>query len=174
MTTYYTIQTWRNRAYEWETFNLYETFDEACDTIEGYMKAYTDFDESEFEKIKPNREEKLKNIESWNRVAYLKMPNGEEKYIAKMKVVPKKQTYEELDCSEQDAHLETHFDEIFKRSKKVKTLNGRLVRNTWYDPTTRWVYQVYFSEGEKPHTFYDPESNHIRTIEFPHKVAVKH
>lgn len=91
MATYYTIQTWRNRAYEWETFNLYETFDEACDTIEGYMKAYADFDESEFEKIKPNREEKRKNIESWNRVAYLKMPNGEEKHIVRLKIVPKKQ-----------------------------------------------------------------------------------
>ena len=91
MATYYTIQTWRNRAYEWETFNLYETFDEACDTIEGYMKAYEDFDESEFEKIKPNREEKRKNIESWNRIAYLTIPNGEEKHIVRMKVVPKKQ-----------------------------------------------------------------------------------
>lgn len=95
MTTYYTIQTWKNGVYDYESFNLYETFDEACDTIEQYMKSYMDFDESEFEKNKPNREEKRKNIKQWNRVFYLKMPFGDEKHIARMVVVPKKLTYEE-------------------------------------------------------------------------------
>ena len=250
MTTYYTIQTWRNRAYEWETFNLYETFDEACDTIEGYMKAYEDFDESDFEKIKPNREEKRKNIESWNRVAYLKMPNGEEKHIARLKIVPnKKETIREIpnlteiarllqgdmykfkkvsvveeadNCSynvkyypqdddtlayflslilaehrnqhillhlhkladtnrymiymavrnaetsadEEDKYLEANFEEVFKRSREVKYLNGHPVRNTWYDPVKKWAYQVYFPKGEKPQTFYDLESRNIKTIDF--------
>ena len=141
MTTYYAIQTWRNRAYEWETFNLYETFDEACDTIEGYMKAYAEFDESEFEKIKPNREEKLKNIESWNRVAYLKMPNGEEKYIAKMKVVPKKETtvytYTATSRSQRVMVSQdyTSFDEACDRLNK--TMQRDYNDPNWQPPMTR-------------------------------------
>ncbi len=250
MATYYTIQTWIGGMLDSETFNLYETFDEACDTIEGYMKAYVDFEESYLEKIKPNREEKRKNIESWNRVAYLKMPSGDMKYITKLTVVPnKKETIREIpnlteiarllqgdmykfkkvsvveeaeNCSynvkyypqdddtlayflslilaehrnqhvllhlhkladtnrymiymavrnaetsadEEDKYLEANFEEVFKRSREVKYLNGRPVRNTWYDPVKTWAYQVYFSEGEKPHTFYDLESRNIKTIDF--------
>ena len=174
MTTYYMIQRWRYDYDEWESENLYESFDEACDALDEDIQKYSDSDYGISEYTKPNREEKFKKIEENQKIIYYESPRDHNFVIRAMKVVPKKQTYEDLDCSEQDAHLETHFDEIFKRSKKVKTLNGRLVRNTWYDPTTRWVYQVYFSEGEKPHTFYDPESNHIRTIEFLDKVAVKH
>jgi hypothetical protein len=347
MATYYTIQTWIGGMLDSETFNLYETFDEACDTIEGYMKAYVDFEESYLEKIKPNREEKRKNIESWNRVAYLKMPSGDMKYITKLTVVPnKKETIREIpnlteiarllqgdmykfkkvsvveeaeNCSynvkyypqdddtlayflslilaehrnqhvllhlhkladtnrymiymavrdmpkkyvyqyyvrndeqtemkaspkyetfdeicdvldkklrelhgedwqprmtrdeykkymddhtacaisydffktdtyvlfwteveetpkkymavrntetsadEEDKYLEANFEEVFKRSREVKYLNGRPVRNTWYDPVKKWAYQVYFSEGEKPQTFYDLESRNIKTIDF--------
>ena len=172
MATYYTIQTWKGEMLDSETFNLYETFDEACDTIEGYVRAYEDFDESYLEKIKSNREEKRKNIESWNRVAYLKMLSGEMKYITRMTVIPKKP--DTVDCDEQDRYLEENFEEVFGRSKKVKTLNGRPVRNLWYDPTTRWAYQVYFSEGEKPQTFYDPESNIINAIEFEKKYVYQY
>lgn len=126
MTTYYSIQTWRNRAFEYETFNLYESFDEVCDTIEGYMKSYIDFNESDLEKIKPNREEKRKNIASWNRVAYLVMPNGEEKHIVRRVVVPKKLTYEEQ----------------VNRLKSVKLDSGVLLMTP-----KKYVYQ-YFVEKE--------------------------
>ena len=175
MTTYYyKFEIWESGELDTKSNTLYEDFDDVCDAVEQIMHQRVE------NFVKPEREHIKKRLGSTDQELYYQLKDevratyGTEIYIKRMTVVPKKQTYEELDCSEQDAHLETHFDEIFKRSKKVKTLNGRLVRNTWYDPTTRWVYQVYFSEGEKPHTFYDPESNHIRTIEFPHKVAVEH
>lgn len=149
MATYYTIQTWRNRAFEWETFNLYETFDEACDTVEGYMKAYPEFDESEFEKIKPNREEKRKNIESWNRIAYLKMPNGEEKHIARLKIVPKKPTkkyvyqYFVRNNEQTTSPKYETFDEVCDvLDKELRKLHGE----SWQPRMTREQYKNYMGD----------------------------
>ena len=164
MTTYYTICAQRHDYDEWASENLYESFDDACDAMDEEIRNYHEYTFSEYKK--PNCEEKFKQIQERGYAVYHRSTREHEFIIKTMKVVPKKDTYEELDCSEQDKHLETHFDEIFKRSKKATTLNGRPVRNLWYDPTTRWAYQVYFQEGEKPQTFYDPESNIIHAIEF--------
>ena len=172
MTTYYMIQCWRYDYDEWESENLYESFDDACDAMDEEIRNYHEYTFSEYKK--PNCEEKFKQIQERGYAVYHRSTREHEFIIKTMKVVPKKDTYEELDCSEQDKHLETHFDEIFKRSKKAKTLNGRPVRNLWYDPSTRWAYQVYFQEGEKPHTFYDPESNIIHAIEFEKKYVYQY
>ena len=177
MTTYYTIQTWRNDVQEMNCHNLYETFDEACDALEKEMMAYVEYDESEFKKNKPNREEKLKKILDWQEVLYYSISSGHHFQVKKMNVIPNpKKDVEEtiqhkiVDCDEEDKHLETHFDEIFKRSQKVKSVNGKQEENMWYDPVKQWVYYAYFPEGEKPQTFYDPESNNdMRTIEFEEK-----
>ena len=155
MATYYTIQTWRNRAYEWETFNLYQTFDEACDTIEGYMKAYEDFDESEFEKIKPNREEKRKNIESWNRVAYLNMPNGEEKHIARFKVVPnKKETIREIPNLTEIARLLQGDMYKFKKVSVVEEADNCSYNVKYYpqdDDTLAYFLSLILAEHRNQH-----------------------
>lgn len=79
MTTYYMIQTWKNRF----SRNLYETFDDACDAIEKEIKS----------EVEINREEKLKDIQEWNDVLYYKTSSGEKFHIVEMKVVPKKDKY---------------------------------------------------------------------------------
>lgn len=72
-------------------YNLYETFDDVCDALEEERKIRVDYDE----KIKPNREEKLKEIQDWHNVLYYSAPNGDRFIIVKMNVIPKKLTYEE-------------------------------------------------------------------------------
>ena len=71
--------------------NLYETFDDVCDALEEERKIRVDYDE----KIKPNREEKLKEIQDWHNVLYYSAPNRDRFIIVKMNVIPKKITYEE-------------------------------------------------------------------------------
>jgi hypothetical protein len=69
-------------------YNLYETFDDVCDALEEERKIRVDYDE----KIKPNREEKLKEIQDWHNVLYYSAPNGDRFIIVKMNVIPKKPT----------------------------------------------------------------------------------
>ena len=133
MTTYYyKFEIWESGELDTKYNTLYEDFDDVCDAVEQIMHQRVE------NFVKPEREHIKKRLGSTDQELYYQLKDevratyGTEIYIKRMTV------------------------EIFKRSKKVKTLNGRLVRNTWYDPTTRWVY------------------NHIRTIEFPHKVAVEH
>ena len=172
MTTYYLIHSWRNATELW-SHALYECFEDACDALESSMKGYPDYDQSEFEKNKPNRDELKKKIQDELFICYYEISPEREFHVRKMSVLPKKKDNihpEIVDCSEQDTHLETHFDEIFKRSQKVKSVNGKQEENMWYDPVKQWVYYAYFPEGEKPQTFYDPESNNdMRTIEFEEK-----
>jgi ribosome-associated translation inhibitor RaiA len=162
MTTYYTICAQRHDYDEWASDNLYESFDDACDAMDEEIRNYDEYRISEYKK--PNREEKFKQIQEREYVVYHRSPREHEFIIKTMKVVPKKP--DTVDCDEEDKYLEANFEEVFKRSREVKYLNGRPVRNTWYDPVKTWAYQVYFSEGEKPHTFYDLESRNIKTIDF--------
>ena len=162
MATYYTICAQRHDYDEWASENLYESFDDACDAMDEEIRNYDEYRISEYKK--PNCEEKFKQIQERGYVVYHRSPREHEFIIKTMKVVPKKP--DTVDCDAQDKHLETHFDEIFKRSKKVETLNGTREHNMWYDPITRWVYNAYFPEDEEPQTFYIPESERIRTITF--------
>lgn len=160
MTTYYSYKVTNNGEQEVgvEYMKLWENYDDMCDELDKWVGGLTGKD------VKPDRS-KIPCLYPCASMVYHK-EDGCEAHITRMQVVPKKKTYEELDCSEQDAHLETHFDEIFKRSKKVETLNGTREHNMWYDPLTRWVYNAYFPEDEEPQTFYSPESERIKTIEF--------
>ena len=170
MATFYTIQTLNvgNTGQNYRT--LYETFDDACDAVEEQMKSSVNYDETYFQKNKREREILLKEMEERGEVLYFILPLSHEFYITKMTVVPKKP--DTVDCDVQDKYIEENFEEVFKRSQKVKSVNGKPEENMWYDPVKQWAYYAYFPEGE---TFYDPESNtETRTIEFEKKYVYQY
>lgn len=168
MTTYYTIQAQRHDYDEWASENLYESFDDACDAMDEEIQKYLEYTTSEYKK--PNREEKFKQIQEREYVVYHRSPREHEFIINVMNVVPKKP--DTVDCDTQDNYIEENFNEVFKRSQKVKSVNGKPEENMWYDPVKQWAYYAYFPEGE---TFYDPESNtENRTIEFEKKYVYQY
>ena len=164
MTTYYSYKVTNNGEQEIgvEYMKLWENYDDMCDELDKWVGGLTGKD------VKPDRS-KIACLYPCASMVYHK-EDGCEAHITRMQVVPKKP--DTVDCDAQDKHLETHFDEIFKRSQKVKSVNGKPEENMWYDPVKQWAYYAYFPEGE---TFYDPESNtENRTIEFEKKYVYQY
>lgn len=88
MATYYLIHSWRNGTELW-THALYETFEEACDRVEEAMDGYPGFEQTEFEKNKPNRDELKKKIEDDLFICYYQISSELEFHIRKMFVAPR-------------------------------------------------------------------------------------
>ena len=68
MATYYTILCHRYDYDEWDSENLYESFDEACDAMDEEIQKYPEYGISEYNK--PNREEKFKQIQEREYTAF--------------------------------------------------------------------------------------------------------
>lgn len=141
MTTYYTIQCWRYEYDEWESENLYESFDEACDALDEDIQKYSDSDYGISEYTKPNREEKFKKIEENQKVIYYESPRNHNFVIRTMKVVPKKETtvytYTATSRSQRIMVSQdyTSFDEACDRLNK--TMQRDYNDPNWQPPMTR-------------------------------------
>lgn len=138
MTTYYSFQTW-SMGGQGDCHVLYETFDDACDAIEEEIKLCGNYDD--FQKNKPNREEKFKELEKSDIVTYWVL--GDQLCIAKMKVVPKKPKYVyrySVLCTptpNRNSQLYDSFDEMYDAANKELTELYKTIGKDWNDPETQ-------------------------------------
>ena len=117
--------------------NLYETFDDACDSIEEEIKAYSLHSYEDFQKNRPNRKEKLKVLEESDIVTYWVL--GDELCIAKMKIVPKKK-YPVYYCKAVSTDGRVIVSQEFSSFDEAFTLLEQTIRN----------YETYKYEHWKP------------------------
>ena len=153
MTTYYTICAQRHDYDEWESDNLYESFDEACDALDEDIQKYSDSDYGISEYTKPNREEKFKQMQEREYIVYHRSPREHEFIIKTMKVVPKKKptkkyVYQYFVRNNEQTEMKSSpkyetFDEVCDvLDKELRNLHGE----NWQPRMTREQYKNYMGD----------------------------